>query len=59
MDPDETLGQLRRAIIEYRQAADPGQKLHADRVVDHAEAIDHWLVNGGFPPAAWNQAGNK
>jgi hypothetical protein len=56
MDPDETLGQLRRAIIDYRQAADPGQKLHA---ADRAEAIDHWLVNGGFPPAAWNQAGNK
>jgi hypothetical protein len=60
MDPDETLRQLRSAIIEYRQATDPGQKLHAaDRVVDHAEAIDHWLVNGGFPPAARNQAGNK
>jgi hypothetical protein len=60
MDPAETFHQLRSAIAEYRQAADPGQKLHAaDRVVDHAEAIDHWLVNGGFPPAAWNQAWNK
>jgi hypothetical protein len=60
MDPDETLRQLRGAITDYRQATDPGKKLYAaDRVVDHAEAIDHWLVNGGFPPAAWNQARNK
>lgn len=60
MDPDETLRQLRSAITEYRQAADPGQKLHAaDRVIDHAEALDQWLINGGFPPAAWNQAEHK
>ena len=56
MDPDETLRQLRRAITEYRQAADPGQRLHAaDRVIDHAEALDHWLTTHGFAPAAWNQ----
>ena len=60
MDPDETLRQLRRAITEYRQAADPGQKLHAaDRVIDYTEALDYWLANGGFPPAAWNQATRK
>ena len=47
-------------IVEYRQAADPGQKLHAaDRVVDYAEALDQWLTNGGFSPADWNQAGHK
>jgi hypothetical protein len=60
MDPDETLHQLRLAITEYRQAADPGQKLHAaDGVIDYAEALDHWLTDGGFRPAAWNQNGHK
>jgi hypothetical protein len=60
MDPNEALRQLRSAITEYRQAADPGQKFHAaDRVIDHAEALDHWLTDGGFPRAAWNQAGHK
>jgi hypothetical protein len=60
MDPDEALRQLRRAIAQYRQAADPGQQLQAaDRVIDHAEALDHWLTGGGFPPAAWKHAGHK
>ena len=60
MDPDETLRQLRGAITDYRQAIDPGKKLYAaDRVVDHAEALDYWLTDGGFPPAAWNLAGRE
>jgi len=60
MDPDETLRQLRHTVAEYGQATDPEQKLQAaDRVIDHAEALDQWLTNGGFRPAAWNQAGHE
>jgi hypothetical protein len=56
MDPDETRRQLRRAITEYRYAAEPAQSLRAaDRVIEHADALDDWLTAGGFRPAAWNQ----
>jgi hypothetical protein len=56
MDPDETLRQLRCAITEYRFATGPAQAVPAaDRVVDHADALDRWLTGGGFAPAAWRQ----
>jgi hypothetical protein len=56
MDPDEALWQLRSSITEYRNAAGQAQALGAaDRVVDHADALDRWLTGGGFAPAAWRQ----
>jgi hypothetical protein len=56
MDPNEALRQLRTAITTYRVALDPATARDAaDRMADHADALDQWLTQGGFPPTAWRQ----
>jgi hypothetical protein len=46
MDPDETWRQLKEAINE-------GDFDRADELFD---ALDDWLVKGGFVPTAWRDA---
>lgn len=54
MDPDETLRLLRATIAQMRVDEHPDiRKAHADEIAEYFEALDQWLSNGGFPPAAW------
>lgn len=55
MDPNQTLHDLRTALVDYRAATSVGASdAAADRLADRAEALDTWLTNGGFPPDAWS-----
>ena len=56
MDPDEALRQLRTAIRDYRNATSiAASEDAADRLAEHAEALDGWLRGGGFLPAEWSR----
>ena len=58
MDPDETLRQLRAAVTAYRYATSIAAATDAaDRLAEHADALDHWLTTGGFLPSEWAVAG--
>jgi hypothetical protein len=56
MDPDEALKQLREAMAER----DTGKRKRArkysqDEIVDLFQALDQWLMQGGFLPQDWNR----
>ena len=68
MDPNETLAEMRRLVSEIAEAmsdayeAEPLARAarHYERadtlranLADTFVALDEWLTNGGFPPAAW------
>ena len=56
MDPDEALAQLREAIESVWAAeSSVAASSAADRVAEHAAALDQWLSRGGFLPAAWSR----
>jgi hypothetical protein len=57
MDPNEALKRCRKAIEQYRD----GQAVVATMsvLVEHFEALDAWLVRGGFLPADWEKARSK
>lgn len=50
MDPTETLKLLRRAVSRYLATEDPTD---AQEIVEHFDALDAWLSQGGFPPWQW------
>ena len=68
MDPDVALSKIREAICDakYRQDAVDGES-PSDRkwrsahiemdplleIIDNFEALDQWLIKGGFLPKAW------
>ncbi len=60
MDPDETLARLRALLVEWHQT-DPMDTFDLSevgaKVVEHLEALDEWLTEGGFPPMDWNRGG--
>lgn len=57
MDPNQTLHDLRTALVDYRAATTIGASDAADRLADrlaeHIQALDDWLSAGGFLPNAW------
>lgn len=59
MDPNEALRCLRIAIqrVEAKQDSEDGRvtSLEID-LVNYAAALDGWLCNGGFLPAAWDKS---
>lgn len=56
MDPTVTVRELREAVVELRwlnrDAPDDVQRA-TNTVIEHWDALDTWLSNGGFPPAQW------
>ncbi len=57
MDPDAVLAALRQAIWDWQTAViqqnHQAQHEAAVRALTAASALDVWLSQGGFPPAAW------
>jgi hypothetical protein len=62
MDPNETLTQLRKIFA----AVDPEQidsrsyyivGVEFERARDLFQALDEWIVNGGFLPDGWKRNG--
>jgi hypothetical protein len=60
MDPDATLATIREnlAIVDSRNDTPlPTETLvdAIDTLVTATKALDEWLSNGGFRPAAWQR----
>ena len=56
MDPNETLELIRGFAAKAIRQNDEGQVIDTDDAYSLAHlvtALDLWLSNGGFPPAAW------
>jgi hypothetical protein len=57
MDPDANLEELRRLIQEqeYISRSEEIGDLYdrAERMAELIQALDEWMVKGGFPPTAW------
>ncbi len=54
MDPQATLKEIRELCTEWHDpeyAGDPVSDMA--RLVELTEALDEWLVKGGFPPPQW------
>lgn len=55
MDPNETLRLLRLTIKQMRVDTDPAiRQAHADEIAEYFEALDGWLIRGGFLPEPWD-----
>lgn len=53
VDPNQALSLIRAACRDVRDAEGSVQAVAAaDRLADHAEALDEWLSEGGFLPDA-------
>jgi len=52
MDPNANLAEQRRLLRKFRQRnrLTAGE---ATRLAELVDALDEWLVNGGFLPVAW------
>lgn len=56
MDPNETLRQIRAYAKQMREDTDPGVlRAHALDLAESVEALDEWLIRGGFLPDAWKR----
>jgi len=61
MDPDECLLRLRAAAAKVREemakglGGDPMDDV--SDMLEHFEALDGWISNGGFLPEAWKKNG--
>jgi len=54
MDPNELLRLLRLTIKQRAWDTDPAiRKAHDDEIAEYFQALDEWIVNGGFLPADW------
>jgi hypothetical protein len=54
VDPDACLNELRR-FARMVLAAPARQTTALERdMAEHVQALDEWLVKGGFPPHAWD-----
>lgn len=61
MDPDATLLELRKRLIDYRHAEEEIDVAEmasaAADIVEAIEALDHWIGDdGGFLPRRWARA---
>jgi hypothetical protein len=60
MDPNEALKNARNAYKTYLVASDKEDTslmaMSAAHLVDAFEALDEWLMKGGFRPDAWERA---
>ncbi len=58
VDPNQTLEEI-RALVEAIQADDAADDLpeKADELATLVQALDEWLSNRGFLPAAWEEPG--
>lgn len=52
MDPNETLRLIRATIAEMRDGELPSMHA-ADVLAELFEALDGWLIKGGFLPREW------
>lgn len=62
MDPDANLAEQRRILYLLRTNGyrTPTHREQAvDRLLDLVEALDGWLMKGGFPPKDWREAWPK
>ncbi len=61
MDPNEALRRLREAAAKVREEMDKcfgGDPMDdVSDMLQHFEALDGWITNGGFLPAAWRRDG--
>lgn len=58
MDANATLAALRGLATSYLN----GGKWYAedtDEFVELFDALDRWIISGGFLPAAWSNAGDQ
>jgi hypothetical protein len=51
MDPDAALVELRALI--YKSANDEADEWDHDRISELFQALDMWLMKGGFLPKDW------
>lgn len=51
MDPDANLAEQRRIVV--RIISDNYHPHEVIRLAELVEALDNWIVSGGFLPAAW------
>lgn len=49
MDPNATLKEIRELLA----ANNKGEEIDVDRLCELIEALDRWLVGGGFLPRVW------
>lgn len=52
MDPEAALSKLREMVGDIN--ADNHHSSTTRRLAERFEALDEWLSNGGFLPAAWD-----
>jgi hypothetical protein len=54
MDPNEALRSIRRCIAELDKVSDADEMGSlCGELIEHVEALDQWLSQGGFPPDEW------
>lgn len=54
MDPDECLKEIRELITRLNAADDRDDfEGFAADLAEHVEALDEWIIGGGFLPRAW------
>jgi hypothetical protein len=58
MDPNVALENLREALNPER-GDEPGFEDALDDAIEAFAALDEWLRNGGFLPAAWAIPGER
>jgi hypothetical protein len=51
MDPDTTLEALRRLMEDIHE----GDEDILDSIVEHFQALDEWLSDGGLLPEDWDR----
>lgn len=59
MDPNAVLAEIRTLYLRYvayRTDADSQALDVADDLAERVEALDAWIVTGGFLPDSWNRA---
>jgi hypothetical protein len=55
MDPNETI-RLLRIIVTENTPDNTGDGSDLGEMIELFDALDNWLVKGGFPPAVWMDA---
>lgn len=54
MDPNKTLAVI-RAQIDAWNAGAVTDEFDPDRLAEHVEALDEWMVKGGALPRSWDE----
>lgn len=55
MDPNAALAELRQLVAEHNELADydSATLVRCDRMCELIEALDNWVMAGGFLPIEW------